>query len=462
LNPQTNNVVIIGGGLSGILSAIYMSNLNNGPKVILLEKDPEKLGRGIAYQQEFTSQPLNVIADSMSIFEDKPEHFVNWIKLNSFRYSHLVKEINGKSFIPRKIFGDYLVESLKEAHDLHGNKFQILIDEAVSISKSERLFDVGLSSGLKLKAENVILALGNFPPADIPCVTKEIKKSSAYFSNSWTDKIYKGLTGNEDILLIGSGLTAVDVVLGLHIRRFNGNIVMISRKGKLPLQHFISNEKFNWNEPYLLSPLDLLKSIRKNIRNSPHLHWSLIIDSLRSFVPKIWSFWTEGEKLIFLKRLRPFWEIARHRIPSESLKILRKLERLGKLIVLKTEVSEINLFDDGLKAIYKKGDIIEERFFRKIINCTGPESNYRKIKFPIISNLMANNLVIPDNLGLGILCDPEGRIINENNQIVNGLWCIGPMRKAILWETTALREIRAQAKELSEKMNKNKIERINA
>ena len=84
-----------------------------------------------------------------------------------------------------------------------------------------------------------------------------------------------------------------------------------------------------------------------------------------------------------------------------------------------------------------------------MINCTVPESNYRKVRFPIISDIIERGKVKADELGLGIKCTPEGRIINEQDKIEEGIWCIGPMRKAVLWETTALRELREQASELA-------------
>ena len=451
---QREKVVIIGGGLSGVLAAMRLAEMEDGPEITLIEKDPEKLGRGVAYQQEFTHQPLNVIAANMSLFPNMPDDFVKWLSENSFRYNHLIKNISAASFVPRKIFGDYVVERLKEVHDKIEGRFQIRIDEAISIIGTERGRTVVLLSGVTLQASKVLLALGNFPPADILSDNTDVKNDSRYFSNPWTDKVYQNIKGDENILLVGTGLTAVDVVLGLQIRNFSGKIYMLSRSGRLPLPHFISSQKYSWNAPYLLSPKDLFQSIRSCIQNNPDVPWPLILDSIRPFTQQIWKFWNTEEKAIFLKRFRPFWEIARHRIPLESAQILEKLIKSNTLIVSKGKIISSQKKENGLATIFKNAEGEKTITFQKIINCTGPESNYRKIKFPIIQDLIERGKVVPDALGLGISCNENGEIINKDNAVEEGMWCIGPMRKAALWETTALKEIRDQVEELVKNMQK--------
>lgn len=446
-------IIIIGAGLSGVLTAMKLSRKEAGVEVILLEKDPEKLGRGVAYQQEFTHQPLNVTAGGMSLYAEKPDDFVEWLHTNAFRYKHLIENISPISFVPRKIFGDYVVERLKETHDISGDHFQIRIEEAVSVIADDHEYCVSLASGQILKADHVVLALGNFPPADILSGGKVIS-SKRYFSIPWTDKIYQNIRGDEEILLIGTGLTAVDVVLGLHVRTFNGKITMLSRRGRLPLPHFVSSEKFVWKDDYLLPPEELFGLIRKNIKENAAIAWPLIVDSLRPFVQLIWKNWTTAEKQVFLKRFRPLWEIARHRIPIASFTILDELIRSEKLRVLKGNVMNMEEKEDGLLVKFTNSNKYETMCFQSVINCTGPESNYRKVKFPIIKSLMEKGKVVPDALGLGIMCNESGNILDNNYKPVPGLWCIGPMRKAVLWETTALREIREQANELADYFSK--------
>ena len=155
------------------------------------------------------------------------------------------------------------------------------------------------------------------------------------------------------------------------------------------------------------------------------------------------------EKKYFLQRIRPYWEIARHRIPAKSALLLNEMTNAGQLELKKGYIVEAKATDGGIEIVYCSNRNDVRQVFHKVINCTGPESNYRKIRFPIISDLIGRGKIKTDELGLGIKCTPEGRIINEQDKIEAGIWCVGPMRKAVLWETTALRELREQAAELA-------------
>lgn len=443
-------IAIIGGGLSGTMIALLLARRADKPQVILVEKNPEMLGRGVAYHTDFTHQPLNVVAGGMSIFPDQPDDFVKWLTNNRFRYSHLLTEISPKTFVPRKIFGDYVLEHLqKNQHEAAGH-FQIRIDQALTVKDHNGKKQVELESGVKLEVNDVILALGNFPPADLFDLSDHVNKDPRYFANPWTDRVYSHINGDENILLVGSGLTAVDVVLGLYVRGFKGKVTMLSRRGRLPLAHDLSHPPFPIEKPLFAHPKETFLWVRKLIRDNKNIPWPSIIDGLRVHTQAIWQRWSKEEKKYFLKKLRPFWEVARHRIPATSSAILEKLMENGNLRVISGEVVKAGPEEEGIRLKYRSEHIEHEEVFQKVINCTGPESNYRKVRFPIIANLMDQGKVVNDDLGLGISCTKEGNLVNSDGVIEKGLWCIGPMRKAVLWETTALREIREQAAALAE------------
>jgi len=446
---MSSTVIIIGGGLSGALAAMQLVQFPNGPQVVLIEKNPELLGRGVAYHYDFTHQPLNVVAAGMSLFIDRPLDFVEWLQKNHFKYNHLIDEVSPQAFIPRKIFGDYLLENLVNVQHSAAGRFQIRIDEAISIIDFGTRKTVVLASGKAIHADHVILALGNFPPADIFKQDNPLRNDPRYCANPWSDKVYSQLEGDEAILLVGSGLTAVDIVLGLLLRKFKGKVTLLSRRGCFPLPHDLSHPAFQINELAVKPPRQLLLWLRRLIRNNPDVPWPSILDGLRPHTKKIWLNWTVEEKKYFLQKIRPYWEIARHRIPEKSSSLLNSMASAGQLELKKGYLVDTAATDGGIAIVYRAGQQEVRQVFDKVVNCTGPESNYRKVRFPIISELISRGKVTTDTLGLGILCTPEGKIINAQNEIEAGLWCIGPMRKAVLLETTALREIREQAAELA-------------
>lgn len=444
-----SKVIIIGGGLSGVLLAMRLVQYSSGPDVLIVEKNPELLGRGVAYQYDFTHQPLNVVAGGMSLFPDRPLDFVDWLDANHFKYNHLIEKVSAQEFIPRKIFGDYLLENLERIQHEAKGRLQIRIDEAISILEADALKTVVLASGDALPAHHVILALGNFPPADLFLPNNPVQLNPRYYASPWTDKVYSHIVGDENILLVGSGLTAVDIVLGLILRKFKGKVTLLSRRGRFPLAHDLSQQVFAISEPDIKHPRKMLLWMRDLIRNNPDIPWPSIMDGLRPYTKKIWLSWTTEEKSYFLKKIRPYWEIARHRIPEKSASLLNDMMAMGQLELLKGTILDATVTDSGINIEYRCEHQDVQQVFHKVINCTGPESNYRKVRFPIVSDLIERGKVKVDELGLGIKCTHEGRIINGHDKIEAGLWCIGPMRKAVLWETTALRELREQASELA-------------
>src|SRR6185436_2748296 len=153
-----------------------------------------------------------------SLFSDKPLHFVEWLNQNHLRYNHLISEVKPDLFVPRKIYGDYILEQLELLHHKHKGHLQIRIDEAISMRQTENGYSVELESGVAIPADHVILALGNFPPGDLFGEKDPMNSDSRYFSIPWKDRIYSNRNGDENNLLVRTGLTAIDAVLGLKMR----------------------------------------------------------------------------------------------------------------------------------------------------------------------------------------------------------------------------------------------------
>jgi uncharacterized NAD(P)/FAD-binding protein YdhS len=331
-------------------------------------------------------------------------------------------------------------------------RLQIRIDEAISIMDFGKRKTVVFASGNALHADHVILALGNFPPADLFATHNPVQNDPRYFASPWSDRVYSDIKGDEDILLVGSGLTAVDIVLGLIVRKFRGKVTMLSRRGVFPLPHDLTHQAISITVPENYSPRKMLLWVRYLMRKNPAVPWSVIIDGLRPYTQKIWLQWIVSDKQYFLKKIRPYWEIARHRIPSASSERLNNMMEKGQLVLKKGTIEEASVSSNGIEILYRSESGLNSQVFQKVINCTGPESNYRKVRFPIIVDLIARGKVKIDELGLGIKCTPEGSIINDQGEVEQGIWCIGPMRKAVLWETTALRELREQSSALAAMM----------
>jgi len=105
-------LAIVGGGLSGALVAIHLLRQSpSGTRILLVERRVAA-GRGVAYSTECPDHLLNVPAGRISLFPAEPEHFLDWLRARARPGS---AEIAAADFLPRSLFGRYVVETLAAA-----------------------------------------------------------------------------------------------------------------------------------------------------------------------------------------------------------------------------------------------------------------------------------------------------------------------------------------------------------
>ncbi|WP_228124898.1 FAD/NAD(P)-binding protein [Candidatus Methylospira mobilis] len=85
-----------------------------------------------------------------------------------------------------------------------------------------------------------------------------------------------------------------------------------------------------------------------------------------------------------------------------------------------------------------------------VVNCAGSESDYRKLDQPLIKNLLEQKLICTDALALGLMADADGALIGGDGETSNKLYTLGPPQKGMLWESTAVPELRVQAMKLAD------------
>ncbi len=448
-------VAVIGGGLSGTLLSIYLLQSEKTPLDIRLwEKKPERLARGLAYQKEYDKVPLNVRAEKMSLFADRPGHFAEWIKQQAATYGLSDAETDPKAFLPRSIFGDYLraqLEEAKAANHIHG--YSESGCEAVAIEKKEETWLLK-SETHEEEADIVVLATGLFAPGNPPGLPPEILNHPQYTANPWQENAVKNLPADAEVLLLGSGLTAFDQLLGLRHNAHSGQIHLLSRRGLLPREHsgngvhyFEKEELFR----YVSSPLTLLRYIRSVLLEKGEENWTAVIDALRPYTATIWSSWDAFGRGQFLRHVRPWWEVCRHRIPQVSQQAMHTLLENDQLQLHSGRILSATLQADHFEVHYLDRHRRQAASFRvtHIINCTGPGNYSGSITHPLTLDLLEKGLACRDEHGLGLLTDESGRLSDAAGQSISTLYTLGSPRKATIWESTALHEIRGQAAALA-------------
>ncbi|MGL5835281.1 MAG: FAD/NAD(P)-binding protein, partial [Waterburya sp.] len=226
---QITTIAIVGGGFSGSMVAVHLlKNAVSPLRIKLVERRPV-VGEGIAYSTKWDCHLLNVPAGKMSAFPDSPEHFWQWLQT---RESEIGEKFSQDDFVPRKLYGEYVktILAAAEAGANTGVSLERLTDEAIgyALETTTERATIHLSSGKSLEADRVVLALGNFPPADPPIVDPAFYQSQRYFRFWSAPSLLSSVATDEAILIIGSGLTALDAILALERQGHQGKIYVVS------------------------------------------------------------------------------------------------------------------------------------------------------------------------------------------------------------------------------------------
>ncbi len=455
---QRKTVTIIGGGFSGTLVATQFMKQHLGNEelqIILIERAP-RFARGFAYSTNSPKHFLNVPAGKMSAFVEDSNHFLDWVQKRN-------PTISPSSFVPRMLYGEYLENVLFQADQSKASniKFKRINDEAlnISIDQKEKKATVYLESGINIKTDHVILAVGNYPPKNPYVKESSFYNSDKYSRDPWSSKATSGIETTDSILLIGTGLTMIDKAVELNHKKHSGKIYALSRHGLIPKTHDLNSGLINPDIEKILLKKDL-KSIMKIIREEINKvlidgqDWRAYIDGLRPHIQNLWQSLDQKNKKQFFRHLRPYWDTHRHRIPDQAAIIIETMINCKQLEIIAGKVIEFKEQKNSVEVLFKRRglDQIESLTVSKVINCTGSEQDFCQIQDPLIINLLEQGLIKPDALSLGLEADKQGALLDSNNQISEILYTLGPTLKGQLWETTAVPEIRVQAENLAKKI----------
>jgi uncharacterized NAD(P)/FAD-binding protein YdhS len=444
-------ITIVGGGASGTLLATNLLREARGPVEINLVERRSNVGRGVAFGTTRDSHLLNVPAGKMGAFPEEVDHFYRWLKEKGHAF-------DSHDFVPRMIFGEYLRDTFAGAAEAkHPHcMINLIDDEAVDMSVNAMSAEVILRSGEILQSDHVVLAFGNFKPPHPSVENHSFITSNKYFQDPWNSKLYESIRPEDSIFIVGTGLSMIDVALHLHNSGHEGKIFAISTRGQLPMVHELGHtyDSFYDELKDMRRITDILKAVRRHINaaESNGSNWRAVIDSLRPVTQQIWMHLPLAEKQYFRQHLSRYWNIARHRMPPEVAEILDQMRADDKLEILKGRLKTIDLADDGFDIRFSTTDSSRTVNANILVNCIGSESSFSRIDSTFVRNLIARKHIRDDEVGLGIDAAPDGRVIGKTGRPSDVVLTLGTALKGILWESTAIPEIRTQARDLALKL----------
>ena len=430
---MTNGVVIIGGGASGTLTAVALARFSDAGPVTLVDTTGN-FARGVAYGTKEPQHILNVPAARMSALPDEPDHLVSWLAARG-------EQADPEAFLSRRLYGDYLGELL----DSVGSRVRRVVDRAMAIAPEGRGLRIDLAAGSRLRARAAVLALGNFPP-ELPPGWTALSPRLAWrtpwaMPDAWP-------AGDAEVFVLGAGLTAIDVVLSLLARGHRGRIHLLSRRGLLPTTH----------PPRMLPPLQLgprpsrLRALVRMFREASAREDSrAVLDTLRPELGALWRGLTLVEQRSFLRHVGPWFDIVRHRLAPEVGGCIAELEAEGRLIRHAGRLVSIAEQDGRIALRYRPrgARTLAVLAVDLAIPTTGPAMDVRALDDPLVRSLLASGRARPGPHGLGFATAADGAVLGT---LQDRLWTLGGLRRGDLWESTAMPEIRLQARELGAAM----------
>lgn len=452
-HPRT--VVIIGAGFSGTLTTVNILReaKGGGLDVVLIEQRP-RAGRGLAYRIWDDSMLLNVVAGNMSALAEQPDHFVEFCQ-------DIDPALHAGSFVPRRIFGDYLEHLLQHAERESRVPFTRIQGEAVSLTPQDgpKRLRVTLADGQQLAADEVVLAPGNLGAQKLR-FADALDGSSRYVANPWDYAAMDHIPAGKPVVVLGTGHTAIDAVFRLASRDDARKIFLVSRRGLLPKGHrTVPHPPHTAGFPaYLehLPPTALahLHAIRREVKRRLQAggNWRDVINELRPHTPEIWRRLPTTERRRLLARVGPWWDIHRHRLAPTAYRRLRGMRQTGQAEVVAGQVLELVEIGEGvrLRLRQRSDGNLRTLDVAAVVNCTGPEYDLTRLtSSPLVTQLRDEGHLQADALRIGIEVDEDYHLLDRSGRKVPGMHYVGPMLRARYWEAIAVPELRRHTLQLA-------------
>ncbi|MFC5345768.1 FAD/NAD(P)-binding protein [Brevundimonas staleyi] len=427
MSGPISNVAIVGGGFSGAMLAARLAEAGIGSTLINRSAD---FGLGVAYSTPFEGHLLNVRSSRMSALADQPDHFVRWLGANAPAYA------DPDGFAPRKIFGRYVQARLAEVEAAIPGLVERVVGEVAGIEADA----VVLSDGRRVAADAVVLTTGN------PAPKTASGGSARVLSDPWAPGALEAIGAEDQVLIVGTGLTMVDMLQALEGQGWRGRAQALSRRGLLPRAHADLPDPPEAPTPAMLEgPLsERMKASRVVAEDAG---WREMMEGLRPITADLWAKADLATRRGILRHLRPWWDVHRHRIAPRIGVFIDRLLAEGRLSVVAGRVKGITADDAGVRLDWiRRGQAQTPLTGAWLIDCTGPghapEAN------PVTGPLLASGRARLDPLRLGLELDGSGRVLHADGTADPKLFVLGPPARAAFWETIAVPDVRKRIEDV--------------
>lgn len=456
---QLHDIAIIGGGFAGAVTAIKLlralaADGEAPPLSIAIVESRAEVGRGIAYSTDNPDHIVNGPAQLFGLYPEQPSHLSDWLAANAARHGWTPPEGVDfpDAFPPRRLYGTYVQEELKAALRDAGPRARLAFIQgrALDLRGAQDGYDLTLEDGRRLAVRRVVLALGLFRAGGdgffaTPAQRRDL--GARYIDDVWSARAWEGAGADEDILLIGSSLTALDAAFNADRAGFKGRFHALSRRGLLvqprrqlpPWPGVLDGERLPGS---LRELLQATRAARRAVK-AAGADWQQLPPAIRPHLPALWAKAGNADRQRFLRHIRPFWEISLHRAGPESGKKLAHYVAGGRLQQLTGRIRSLRAA--GAKVAVEwtpRGENASRTLLvDRVANAAGYEFDWLRIEDPLVRALLARKLARPHATGFGIDADPAtGEVLAAGVSAPGTLYAVGHPLRGAVWESNSIAE----------------------
>jgi uncharacterized NAD(P)/FAD-binding protein YdhS len=447
-------IAVIGGGASGVLVAAHLLRAARQPLDVVIVDSRAPLGAGVAYSTGDARHLVNSPSCEMSAFGDRPGDLIGWACAQGC-------EVARSDFVPRSLYGRYLSHVLAEARRQTNSASGLswFREDVVALTRQSRpdgtAFVLGFAGGGHLDAGHVVIAVGPPSPRAPWSGDAELIGHPGLIEDPWEPRSLDRIGPKASVLLVGTGLTMVDVALTIAGGGTNErSLYARSRHGLLPLAHRTTPvEAWRGRLETAETARELVRAIRVEAEKIEFAggDWRSVVATVRRQVPELWSALPVAEQRRLLRLGLRYWEVHRHRMAPAVDAALTRLRQGGRLDVGPGRLLALSARGAKLRAQIGRARGDEVLDVDVVVNCTGATGGYPGGS-RLLGQLVRTGLATVDGLGLGLEVDEHGDLVGADGASDPGLHVVGWARRGQLLESTAIPEIRAQAERLARRL----------
>ena len=377
-----SDICIIGSGFSAAAMLLHLDDKGVDCSTITVIGHGE-LGSGQAFGCVHQDFRLNVRAELMRVWPERPLEFTHWARERITDDPDAASDVG--HFYRRRDFAFYMAEQLHRRAGT-GSASRIKA-EATALAREEGGWRITLDDGRMLSAGKVILATGN-PPPDWP-FSGVVPDAPGLVRVPWRGDWPENLTGDERIVVIGSGLTALDTLHVLHCRDHRGMVTLIAPDGLLPPVQTDWRDADDVVWPERMRASDFLTFMRRHVGDGDwrETEWQRRFESLRVHICDAWQRLSPVDQSRLMRRAGWLWSLARFRAGPQAHGSAGTLLASGKLGIRRDMVSGITTGDGPHHSVkLASGDSIDADF---VVNCSGAGRD------PLVSRLIEDGIAAP-------------------------------------------------------------------